>query len=90
MEVLKSAVWNWMCVWIPLILLKTENNKKKNKKVIVWALVTVHMPDCTVLVPWTVQQALDYKKKEAKNADLENADTKFKQILSFLKNLSIW
>ena len=31
--------------------LKTENNKK----VTVWALVTVHMPDCTVYVPWTMQ-----------------------------------
>ena len=31
-----------MCVWILLILLKTENNKKNNKKVTVHAKSTVH------------------------------------------------
>ena len=25
---------------------------------------TVHMPDCTVYVPWTVQEALDLKKNK--------------------------
>ena len=38
----------YVCVWIPLILLKTEN-KKKN---IFWLLFinefTVHWPDCTI------------------------------------------
>ena len=31
--------------------LKTENNKK----ITVRALVTVHIPDCIIHVPWTVQ-----------------------------------
>ena len=37
-------------IWIPVILLKTENNKNKKIKVTVHARVTVHMPKCTVHV----------------------------------------
>ena len=33
-----------MCVWILLILLKTENNKKNNNKVTVHAESIVHLP----------------------------------------------
>ena len=45
------------------ILLKTENNNKNNKKVIVHYEVIVYMPWCTVHVPWTVHQTLAQKKK---------------------------
>ena len=44
------------------------------------------MLDCTVHVPWTVQQALDLKKKKAKNTDLENTDAKSKQSLNIKIN----
>ena len=29
-------------------MLKTKNNKKNNKKVIVWVLVIIYIPNCTV------------------------------------------
>ena len=51
--------------------------KKNNKKVIVWALATIHMPDCTVHVSWTVQEALNLKKKrkeKAKNTYAQSAN----------------
>ena len=61
-----------MCVWIPFILLKTENNKKE-------FLITVHIKNIvhlyvyTVHVSWTVQEALGptkiRKKKKTKNVD---------------------
>ena len=57
-----------VCVWILLILLKIENNKKN----IFWLLFinefTVYWPDCTVHVPWTVHQALVPKKKKSLKA----------------------
>ena len=56
-----------MCVWIPFILLKTENNKKNNKKITVHFKITVHVPVCTVNVPKTVQKAQSQKKKKKKN-----------------------
>ena len=40
-----------VCIWIPLILLKTENNKKNNKKLLFMLESTVRMPDCTDHVP---------------------------------------
>ena len=62
-----------VCVRIPLILLKIENNKKN----LFWSLFInefiVYWPDCTVHVPWTVHQALVPKKiKKPKNT--QNAD----------------
>ena len=40
------------------ILLKIENNKKKNKKITVHASFTVHLPICTIHISWTVQETL--------------------------------
>ena len=55
-------------LWIQFILRKTENwklkTKKKNKKVTIHTRCNVHMPKCTVCVPWTVQEALKKKKKK--------------------------
>ena len=81
-----------MCIWIPLILLKTENNKKNNKKVTVWVLVIVHMPDCTIHVSWTMQWVLvlkkkKKKKKKAENANVGDVDAQTKQTLD-LRNLT--
>ena len=48
------------------------------------------MLDCFVHIPWTVQQALDLKKrKKKKEANLENADAKSKQTLSSFHNIDL-
>ena len=52
-----------VCIWISLILLKIENWKRKKKKFTIHFKITVHMPDCTVHVPWTVQEVLNLKKR---------------------------
>ena len=57
-------------LWIPLdTVYFAENWKlktiKKNKKVTIHARCNVHMPKCTVRVPWTMQEALKKKKKNA-------------------------
>ena len=65
---------DWGFVWIPFILLKTENNKKKFT---VHSFFTVHIHLCTVYVPWTIHQALVFKKKKVRNTDTDadaNAD----------------
>ena len=63
---------DWGFVWIPFILLKTENNKNNKKKFTVHSFFTVHIHLCTVYVPWTIHQALVFKKKKKKE---RNTDT---------------
>ena len=53
--------------------------KKKNFRITVHTKVIVDKPECAVHVPWTVQEALDLKKKEQekkrpKTQKRENAD----------------
>ena len=57
-----------ICFWLSVRLgtaYFAENWKQLKKN---WLLFinefTVHMPDCTVYVPWTVQEALDLKKNK--------------------------
>ena len=49
--------------------LKTENNKKSFSSYLFTFKITVHMPICTVHVPWIVQEAPSLKKKKNKNAN---------------------
>ena len=53
-------------VWIQLILLKTENNKKNNFFYCLLLFSTVHWPKITVHGQWAVHNALDLKKKKPK------------------------
>ena len=52
--------------------MKTENNKKNNKKVTVWALVTIHIPD------------LKKKKRKAENVNAGDVDAQTKRTLHIL------
>ena len=55
---------DFMYVWIPLILLKTIKKKKKKFSYCPLLFSTVHLPIYNIHVPWTVQEALSWRKKK--------------------------